>query len=295
MQLVYVAAQTDGTPSIALVEQTATPQAGASASSTVAPIASLPEASPTQTANPPLPLLGRRIGLDPGHGPREDLGTVALDPDTGKLVLSEDEFNLDVAMRARDILAARGAGVVLTRENAETFTAPWPADVNADGVEASVTDDLQARIDIFNDFRAEVFLSIHANGGVLDKSRHQDVQVIYCGESDCPFPAENRKLGRLVLDQLTAKLASTGNSEYGGELINDIELDSSDPPLHMFILGPANLPRHVRSVDMPGVIAESLYVTEPEHVAQLNKDEVRQAIALAYADALQAYLTGDGD
>ena len=183
---------------------------------------------------------------------------------------------------------------MLTRESADAFTASWPADVNGDGIEASVTDDLQVRIDILNDFKAEVFLSIHANGGILDKSKREDVQVIYCGASDCPFPAENKKVGQLVLDKLMAALASIDNSEYGGELIDDLDADSSDPPLHMFILGPANLPRHVRAVNMPGVISESLYITAPEHAAQLNKDEMRQAIALAYADALQAYLTGDG-
>src|SRR5688500_302438 len=159
MQLVYLAAQGDNNPSIAVVEQTATPQAVASASSTIAAVAAPAEATPTQAANPQLPLLGRRVGLDPGHGPREDLGAVALNPDTGRLVLSEDEFNLDVAMRAREILTARGASVVLTRENAETFTGvSWPADVNGDGIESSESDDLQARIDILNDFKAEVFV-----------------------------------------------------------------------------------------------------------------------------------------
>ena len=41
---------------------------------------------------------------------------------------------------------------------------------------------------------------------------------------------------------------------------------------------------------MPGVIVESLYVTAPAEAAELLQDDVRQTIALAYADALQAYL-----
>ena len=295
IQLLYTRGQADNTSSTVLVEATSTP-VGISTSSTpvVSPVADPGDATPGATANPQLPLLGRRIGLDPGHGPRDDLGAVLVDPDTGKLALYEEELTLDLAMRARDILMARGASVVLTRESADTFTAPWPADANGDGIEASVTDDLQVRIDILNDFNAEVFLSIHANGGVLDKSKREDVQVIYCGTSDCPFPAENKKVGHFVLDKLMAALASTGNTEFGGELIDDLAADSSDPPLHMFVLGPANLPRHVREVVMPGVICESLYVTSPEHAAQLKKDNVRQAIALAYADALQEYLTGNG-
>src|SRR3982751_4802640 len=37
-------------------------------------------ATPTITGSM-LPLLGRRIGIDPGHGPREDIGAVLTDPD----------------------------------------------------------------------------------------------------------------------------------------------------------------------------------------------------------------------
>jgi N-acetylmuramoyl-L-alanine amidase len=37
---------------------------------------------------------------------------------------------------------------------------------------------------------------------------------------------------------------------------------------------------------------ESLYVTSPAEAALLKQDAVRRAIALAYADGLQAFLTG---
>lgn len=298
IQILYRSGQPTDIPSNVQLEITPAVVAAEASSTVVAntPTAGPGDVSPTTTANPQLPLLGRRIGLDPGHGPREDLGAVLVDPETGKLTLYEEELTLDLAMRTRDILVARGARVVLTRESADTFTGvPWPADVNDDGVEGSVSDDLQARIDILNAFDAEVFLSIHANGGVLDKSRREDVQVIYCGAPDCPYPVENKKVGRLVLDRLMAALASTGNTQFGGELIDDLDADSSDPPLHMFILGPVNEPRHVRDVNMPGVICESLYVTSPEHAVQLKKDDVRQAIALAYADGLQDYLTGGSE
>ena len=249
----------------------------------------------TPTPDSLSPLSGRRIGLDPGHGPRDDLGAVLVDTTTGAVVLSEAEFNLDVALRCRDILVARGASVVLTRESADTFTTPWPADLNGDGVAGETADDLQARIDILNDFGAEVFLSIHANGGVWQAGAGRDIQVIYCGTSDCPFPGESKRLGQIVLDELRDGLTSATDSwQGGGALFTDLEVDSSDPPQHMFILGPSNQPRHPRSTGMPGVLAESLYVTSAVHAAQLNKDSVRQAIALAYADALQYYLLDNG-
>lgn len=244
-----------------------------------------------KSATPQLPLSGRRIALDPGHGVRGDLGVVLLDPTTGKLILSAAEFNLDVALRCRDILVARGASVVLTRNSADTLNGTWPADANGDGVVGAAADDLQERIDIINNFHAEAFLSIQANGGVAAPPSSQDLQVIYCGTEDCRFAAQSRELGQLVLDRLQKGLASVGYTA-GGQLLTDTAGDTSASPQHLFLLGPANPPQHPRASGMPGVMSESLYVSSPQEAAQLNKSSVRQAIALAYADALQAYLTG---
>lgn len=239
-----------------------------------------------------LPLAGHRIALDPGHGPRGDMGAVLVDPNTGALLLSEAEFNLDVAKRCRDLLVARGAGVVLTRETMDTFTAPWPVDANGDGLVGAPGDDLQERVDIINNFHADVFMSIHANGGTADPPAFQDIQALYCGTSDCPFPAQSKQLGKLVLDALQSKLDSLGYQVPAGLLSTDLDADTSVPPQHLFLLGPLDPPRHVRATWMPGVLAESLYVTSPWQAVALNKFSVRQAIALAYADALQMYLTG---
>jgi N-acetylmuramoyl-L-alanine amidase len=288
---------------------TVTPTRGAAATPTVAAQSALisdPPATPApaSTSPPPtptpqpatvasqqLPLSGKRIGLDPGHGPRGDMGAVLTDPTTGQLILSEAEFNLDIALRCRDILVARGASVILTRETADTFTAPWPVDANGDGIVGAAGDDLQERVDILNNFHAQAFISIHANGGQIDAA-HPDVQVIYCGTSDCVAPTQSRLLGQLVLEQLTSKLAGAGYPAQDGILETDLDSDSSNPPLHDFVLGPIVPPRHVRATTMPGVLAESLYVTSPDQAAELNKDSVRQAIALAYADALQEYFAG---
>lgn len=300
MQRAPTVALTGGSLSnaVASMTATATPSLGLSALST-ATVGDTGPATPGErlSALPSiitatqLPLVGRKIGIDPGHGPRDDMGAVLVDPDTGKLVLSEAEFTLDVALRCRDILRARGASVVLTRESADTFTSSWPSDANGDGEVGSSGDDLQERVDILNRFHAEVFLSIHANSGKTHPPTEDDIQVLYCGDSDCAFPTESKRLGRLVLDQLRAKLASVSSAVYGGQALTDLEADSSIPPEHIFILGPANPPRHLRTTAMPGVLAESLYVSSPAQAAQLKQSSVRQAIALAYADALQAYLT----
>jgi len=284
------AAVATATPA-ALLAQASPTAARAASNATVAPaVATLVAVAASPTADPQKPLAGRRIAIDPGHGPRGDVGAVLTDPNTGKLILSEAEFNLDVAMRCRDLLTARGADVMLTRETADTFTAPWPVDANGDGIVGASGDDLQERIDIFNNFHAEVFLSIHANS-LAEGGTGDDLQVIYCGGSDCGFPTQSKQLAQTVLAHLKAGLADAGYDVQGAEAADDLAVDSSNPPLHMFLLGPPSPPRHVRAPQMPGVLGETLYVTNPTEAPILKRDDVRQAIAQGYADGLQAYLT----
>jgi len=288
-------------PSLAPATPTIPPAAGsAPAPSPTVPtptlpptVGSAPAPSPSLPPSAAQPLLGRRIGLDPGHGPRGDLGAVLVDPDTGRLILSEDTLNLDVGLRTAALLRARGAAVVLTRETKDTFTAPWPPDTNGDGIKGGQSDDLQERVDIINDFHAEVFLSIHANSSA-NPAKRKGIQALFCGggtPGDCPFEAQEKRLGLLALDQLTTHLAAIGYSVEQSELRNDLWQDTpSDPPGHLFLLGPPKLPSHPRALHMPGIVVESLYITSRAEAAELQQDPARQAIALAYADALQAYL-----
>ena len=268
-------------------------------------------ALPTDTASPTLAqardlpdrklLLGRRVALDPGHGPRDDLGAVYVDAQKNRIALAEHEVNLDVALRTRDLLVERGAAVSMTRETRDTFTLPWPPDTNGDGIERGQADDLQHRIDIINSSRAEVFLSIHMNSH-SDPSRRKGIQGVYCATDDCDFPAENRSFGIHVLDQLELKLAEVGYPVQKRELRSDRWAETKGgPEYHLFLLGPADRPnqprgpddpaRHPRAVKMPGIIVEALYITSPDEVEQLKQGPVRQAIAAAYADAITIYLT----
>ena len=218
-----------------------------------------------------------------------------MNEETGKLILSEDELNLDIAMRCREILAARGAEVFLTRLTEEEFTLPWPPDTNGDGVEEGASDDLQHRIDMMNDFRAEVFISIHANSAA-NIAKRKGIQALYCATEDCPFPAQSRRLGGILLEQLKAKLGAAGYEIEQSELRSDLWQDTPDEvPSHLFLLGPAEEPRHPRASEMPGVIIEAFYVTSPTEAEYLNRDDVRQMIALAYADGLEEYLTAGGN
>lgn len=90
-----------------------------------------------------LPLQGRTVCIDPGHG-GEESGAIyqkrGLDPWT----LVEKEINLDVARNLRAKLEAAGASVVMTREDDSTV-------------------ELQPRVETCNGSGADITVSVHTN------------------------------------------------------------------------------------------------------------------------------------
>lgn len=106
------------------------------------------------------------VVLDPGHGGRGDREGWKCGP-TG---LREAEVNLRVALFLRDFLTAAGANAVLTRTT----------DVYLDPDEKV---DLQKRVAIANQHRADLFLSIHHNGSDTSPEANY-TSVFYHGTPD---------------------------------------------------------------------------------------------------------------
>jgi N-acetylmuramoyl-L-alanine amidase len=108
-------------------------------------------------------LAGRRIALDPGHGGvfRGALGVHGL---------TEAEANLGVALRLRDLLAAHGALVFLTRETDRDFLAP---------ADSSLRADLAERARLAGAFAPDLFLSIHHNADPRGAHDVNETQTYY--------------------------------------------------------------------------------------------------------------------
>src|SRR5579884_8317 len=87
----------------------------------------------------------RLIVIDPGHG--------GSDPGSYRGELVEKLLTLDISKRLRDILAARGWQVLLTRSDDRDVYAP----------NDSARDELQARDDLANRNGARAFVSVHVN------------------------------------------------------------------------------------------------------------------------------------
>lgn len=100
-------------------------------------------------AEHPLPLAGRRIVIDPGHG--------GVDPGCHRDGILEKDLTLQVARLLGNFLADRGAEVTLTRESDTELSHLTESERTRHGR------DLAARVLIAEEREAELFVSLHVN------------------------------------------------------------------------------------------------------------------------------------
>ena len=211
-----------------------------------------------------------RVVLDPGHGGGQ-VGASAQLAD-GRL-LREKELTLDVARRAAGLLRSAGYDVTLTREADQQVGGP------------KLVDDLQARVDLANAVKADVFVSIHFNG--IGNRELRGLEVYYATER--PFSAENRTLADLIYQQLGRQMAAAGYDAYPrGTKADSLAAGQGD---HFFVLSPQTS-KVKRPSLMPAALGEGLFLTNAQDAAQLDRAELRDAIARGYAAAIATFLAG---
>lgn len=105
------------------------------------------ELSPPPKINPKKPLQGLLVTLDAGHG-GSDPGTVGLE-----LLVNEKDLNLKVAQALQNELEKAGARVIMTRST----------DRQVAGDDAPADQELQARVEVAERSRSQLFVSIHHN------------------------------------------------------------------------------------------------------------------------------------
>jgi N-acetylmuramoyl-L-alanine amidase len=239
----------------------------------------LPDQAALQAVPPPE--APRRVApvivLDPGHGGFESGAARSAPP------LIEKDFTLDVARRLRDRLEADGRRVVLTREG-DTQVNQAGRDLNGDG-RVDVDDDLQARVDVSNEVGADVFLSIHANGGTAGQ---RGLSTFYCPA--CQGPESHLRLARALHRGVLAGLAQYGATQFGAGVFDEAGLGK--PYGHLFVIGPRT-PRVARPLEAPAAaLIELLFVSDPRDAALLVRGDVRDAMAAALEEGLDAFLAG---
>lgn len=148
-----------------------------------------------------LPLSGRIIYLDPGHG-GPDGGA-----EHGEAV--EKEIALSIALKLRDYLQQQGAFVLMTRE--EDFDL---ADEDTRGLSRRKSEDLRRRVKMINDSDAELYISIHLNA--MPSSRWRGAQTFYSTRY-----LENKVIAEFIQEEIKDNLDNTNRN---AKPINNIYL-----------------------------------------------------------------------
>ena len=241
------------------------------------------EAQPTSEGDRSLiRTLGLRIGkivIDPGHG-GHDTGTI------GPNGLLEKELVLDVSRRLGKLLSARlGAQVVYTRRD-DTFIP------------------LETRTSIANQEQADLFVSVHANSSHDPDAR--GVETYYLNFTSSPealevAARENAASDKSIheLQDLVKKIALKEKIEESREFASDVQ-----GALHngLAVKNPGERNRGVKKApfvvligaNMPSILAEISFLSNPTDERRLKTPEYRQRIAESLYRGISRYVDGLG-
>jgi N-acetylmuramoyl-L-alanine amidase len=229
---------------------------------------------PTSTPVPPAHI----VVIDPGHG-ADDWGTFHSDA-SGKPDLLEKEVVLKIGRKVADHIDPT-IKVVLTRTTDISPNTP-PQDFNHDG-KIDQVDDLQARINIANQNKGDLFLSLHINSSELGN----DVSGLETWYTlNRPFGLQSKKFAQLIQDKSLESLNAVGYKAQNRRVEDDLKLDNNGE--HIFVLGP-NVGNHTAATNMPGALAETLFISNDHEAALLADAKVQDKLASGFANAIEEY------
>src|SRR5438876_753907 len=223
--------------------------------------------------------LGLKIGrivIDPGHG-GHDTGTI------GPTGLMEKDLCLDVALRLGKIIEQRlpGADVVYTRSD-DTFVP------------------LEERTSIANQAKADLFISIHANSSRDHAARGIETYYLNLkGTSEAMEVAARENAtaqeGVHELESLVKRIAQTEKIDESKEFAEDIQESLSD---RIQKTSKSVRNRGVRKApfvvligaDMPSILTEISFLSNPADEQLLKKPEQRQKVAEGLYQGVASYL-----
>jgi len=215
------------------------------------------------------------VVLDPGHG-GDDRGVHTPDG------LDEKELTLDTARRLRQRLEAKlGLRVILTREDDRALG-------------------LDERAALANNSKADLFLSLHANGALGPVLSGAEVYFLSLDRE-----GENVRRGanaeaislpvlggaRRVLEVVPWNLAQAAHIESSASLATMLEEElRKHVPMSPRGLQRAGM-RVLTAVNMPAALVEMAYLTNPGQASKVRGDEFRNGVADALFEAISRFRT----
>ena len=213
-----------------------------------------------------------RIVIDPGHG--------GHDPGALGEGVSEADVVLDVAIRLEALLAAAGVDVVLTRRSDEFIP-------------------LDKRTAIARREQADLFLSIHANASRAQSARGVETYVLnFATDSNAEAVAarENASTEHTIssLPDIVRAIALHSKLDESRSLAGLVQrsLVAELKPANRLLTdhGVKQAPFVVLvGAEMPSVLTEVAFITNPQEARLLRTVAYRQRIAQALFDAVRGY------
>ena len=218
-----------------------------------------------------------RIVIDAGHG-GHDTGTI------GPNGLMEKDLVLDVSLRLGKLLESKlGAEVVYTRDD-DTFVP------------------LETRTAIANEQQADLFISVHANSSPDPSAR--GVETYYLNFNPSPEAMEVAARENAVseksvheLGDLVKKIATSDKVEESREFAVDVQRS-----LYLGVGGKENGIRDrgvkkalfivLLGANMPSILAEISFISNPKDEHKLQSPEYRQKIAESLYRGVARYVSG---
>ncbi len=218
-----------------------------------------------------------RIVIDAGHG-GHDSGTLGADG------IEEKDVVLDVALRLGKLLHQRlGAEVIYTRSD-DTFIP------------------LETRTAIANKAQADLFLSIHANSSADASAR--GVETYYLNFTTDPTALNVAARENAVSDQSVGQLSDlvrkialkdkiAESREFAGDVEESLYAGLQRGNAGLKDRGVKKAPFVVLiGANMPSVLAEISFVTNPRDASELRQPEYRERVAESLYKGVAKYQAG---
>lgn len=218
----------------------------------------------------------KKIVVDAGHGGK-DPGAI------GKRGLREKDVNLDIAKRLSKLLRVDGIDVLMTRST-DTFIS------------------LERRVDIANDSRADLFISIHSNANRVRSLNGLEVYYISPNVSDSKralYCAQNAALNlaqssfahppSLNLKATLWDMIHTSNRAESVRLARGV-CSVIEKNLDTKVLGIKGAPFYVlKGARMPAILIEAGFLSNYQEERLMRNASYRQQIAEGIEQGIKKY------
>lgn len=138
---------------------------------------------------------GRKVLIDPGHG--------GMDPGVVRDGIYEKDLTLAISLQLKKLFQEAGIPVLLTRETDTDLC--YPQGAEAKGQRKKM--DLKSRVDVAQNYGAEVYLGIHINASTITGCKGP--QTFYCSASN-PYGG---RLAALIQDEMSKVTPTTRKAQ----------------------------------------------------------------------------------